>query len=55
MNKIIAFSKYAVVFALRFITNFIGGLNNMASIPSSYKELKKVFLQRKFNIGKMVK
>jgi len=43
MKKIIAFSKYAAVFALGFITNFSGALNNIASIPSSYKELKKVY------------
>lgn len=43
MKKIIAFIKYAGVFALGFITNFSGVLNNIANIPSSYKELKKVY------------
>lgn len=43
MKKIIAFSKYAAAFALGFITNFSGVLDNIASIPSSYKELKKVY------------
>lgn len=43
MKKIIAFSKYAGVFALGFITNFSGVLDSISSIPSSYKELKKVY------------
>ena len=43
MKKIIAFSKYAAVFVLGFITNFSGALNNIVSIPGSYKELKKVY------------
>lgn len=43
MKKIIAFLKYAAVFAFGFITNFSGALDNIASIPNSYKELKKVY------------
>lgn len=43
MKKIIAFLKYAAVFAFGFITSFSGALDNIASIPNSYKELKKVY------------
>lgn len=43
MNKFITFSKYAAAFLLGFITNFSGVLDNISSIPSSYKELKKVY------------
>lgn len=43
MNKYITFSKYAAVYLLGFITNFSGVLDNISSIPSSYKELKKVY------------
>lgn len=43
MKKTIAFIKYAGAFALGFITNFSGVLDNISSIPGSYKELKKVY------------
>lgn len=44
MSKAIAFSKYALVFLLGFITNFSGALDNISKIPGSYKELKKVYI-----------
>lgn len=43
MSKLIALLKYLAVFFLGFITNFSGVLDSVSSIPSSYKELKKVY------------
>ncbi|ELL0573399.1 hypothetical protein Q6U63_002726 [Vibrio fluvialis] len=43
-NKIISILKYFSVFCLGFLTNFSGFLGNVANIPNSYKEFKKVYL-----------
>ncbi|MEE2001408.1 hypothetical protein QWY20_08075 [Alkalimonas sp. MEB108] len=43
-KKIPSFLKYAAVFMLGFLTNFSGFLDNISSIPGSYKEFKKVYL-----------
>ncbi|TOO50985.1 hypothetical protein CGH35_24435, partial [Vibrio parahaemolyticus] len=42
-KKIISALKYTVVFLLGFLTNFSGFLDNITSIPNSYKEFKKVY------------
>jgi hypothetical protein len=43
LKKTISILKYIAIFILGFITNFSGVLDNISSIPSSYKELKKVY------------
>ncbi|WP_318457250.1 hypothetical protein [Photobacterium leiognathi] len=43
-KKIISILKYFSVFCLGFLTNFSGFLDNVTSIPNSYKEFKKVYL-----------
>ncbi len=42
-KKIISALKYTTVFLLGFLTNFSGFLDNITSIPNSYKEFKKVY------------
>jgi len=42
-KKIISALKYTAVFLLGFLTNFSGFLDNITSIPNSYKEFKKVY------------
>ncbi|WCE32086.1 hypothetical protein [Vibrio sp. SCSIO 43137] len=43
-DKVISMLKYFAVFCLGFLTNFSGFLENVTSIPNSYKEFKKEYL-----------